>query len=216
VGLVACGTNPKPQVSATPPPAPPVQVAPAPPPPAPTPVVDPVATLIATSQRHFDAGESELKAGHLDKARESFDEAVEVLLESPYGARTDARMREHFDRLIDRINAYEVTALAQGDGFTEKKYEAAPIDEILKNATTFPAPVADAATMAAVKADFALYKTTQKLETPTTVFSRRDFAMGGMAFPVTSYKDIKTFYDKTKTGDDQPALLKVSAHAQGN
>src|SRR5436189_5619078 len=65
-------------------------------------------------------------------------------------------MREHFDRLIDRVNAYEVTALAQGDGFAEKKYEAAPIDEILKNATTFAAPAADAATMAAVKADLEL------------------------------------------------------------
>ena len=62
-------------------------------------------------------------------------------------------MREHFDRLIDRINAHEVTALAQGDGFAEKRYEAAPIDEILKNATTFAAPPADAATKAAVKAD---------------------------------------------------------------
>ena len=81
---------------------------------------------------------------------------MEVLLESPYGARTDARMREHFDRLIDRVNAHEVTALAQGDGFAEKKYEAAPIDEILKNATTFPAPVADDATKAAVKADLEL------------------------------------------------------------
>jgi peptidoglycan lytic transglycosylase D len=154
VGLVACGANPKPQAP-VPPPAPTVQVAtPLPAPPRPT--VDPVATLIATSQRHFDNGERELKAGHLDKARESFDLAVEVLLESPYGARTEARMREHFDRLIDRVNAYEVTALSQGDGFTEKNYEAAPIDEILKNATTFSAPAADAATKAAVKADFAL------------------------------------------------------------
>src|SRR4029450_5969166 len=80
-----------------------------------------------------------------------FDRAVAVLLDAPYGARTDARLREHFDRLIDRINAYEVTALAQG--LVEKTYEAAPIDELLKNATTFPAPVADAATQAAVKAD---------------------------------------------------------------
>ena len=70
-----------------------------------------------------------------------------MLLQAPYGARTDARMREHFDRLIDRVNAYEVTALAQGDGFSETKSEAAPIDEILKNATTFPAPVADAETV---------------------------------------------------------------------
>jgi membrane-bound lytic murein transglycosylase D len=155
VVLAACGPTPKLQVVPTPPPAPmkPAPQAPEPPKPA---VLDPVAALIASSQRHFDSGERELKAGHLDQARDSFDQAVEVLLESPYGARTDARLREHFDRLIDRINAYEVTALAQGDGFAEKKYEAAPIDEILKNATTFPAPAADAATKAAVAADLAL------------------------------------------------------------
>src|SRR6266545_4074885 len=155
VMVAACGANPKPQAPAAPPPARPVTVAPQPPAPA-KPPADPIAALIATSQRYFDTGERELKAGHLDKAREAFDQSVEVLLESPYGARTEPRMREHFDRLIDRINAYEVTALAQGDGFAEKKYEAAPIDEILKNATTFSAPAADAATMAAVKADLAL------------------------------------------------------------
>lgn len=67
-----------------------------------------------------------------------------------------------------------------------------------------------------VKLDFALYKTTQKLEAPGIVFSRRDMVMGGMAFPVTEYKVVKDFYDKVKTGDDQPALLKASTHAQGN
>src|SRR3954454_19864639 len=153
LALAACGGNPKPQVPATPP-APDKVVAAAPQPPAPAKMVpDPVASLIASSQNHFEAGETELKAGHLDKARQGFDRSVQVLLESPYGARTDARMRDHFDRLIDRINAYEVTALAQGDGFAEKKYEAAPIDELLKNATTFPAPDADAITKATVKAD---------------------------------------------------------------
>jgi membrane-bound lytic murein transglycosylase D len=155
LGLAACGANAKPQVTATPPPAP--AAAPAPEAPAPPKALaDPITTLIATSQRHFESGEREFKAGHLDKARQEFDQSVEVLLQSPYGARTDARMREHFDRLIDRVNAYEVTALAQGDGFSETKSEAAPIDEILKNATTFPAPVADDATKAAVKADLAL------------------------------------------------------------
>ena len=148
----ACGANPRPQVPATPPPAP--VVAPAPQPPVtPKPIADPVTTLIATSQGHFESGEAELKAGHLEKARQEFDRAVNVLLEAPYGARTDARLREHFDRLIDRVNAYEVTALAQGDGFAEKRYEAAPIDELLKSVTTFPAPAADAATQATVKAD---------------------------------------------------------------
>jgi membrane-bound lytic murein transglycosylase D len=113
-----------------------------------------VTTLIAKSQTHFEAGERELKMGHLDRAKVEFDRAVDVLLESPYGARTDARMREHFDRLVDRINAHEVSALAQGDGFAETKTEPASIDEILAIAT-FPRPDAAASTEAAVKADLA-------------------------------------------------------------
>ena len=150
--VVACGSNPKPQVTPAPAPAPaPVATAAQQPPVPPKALVDPVDALIHTSQTHFQSGEKELSAGHLDKARAEFDRAVAVLLEAPYGARTDTRLREHFDRLIDRINAHEVSALAQG--FAEQKYEAAPIDELLKNATTFPAPAADAATQAAVKAD---------------------------------------------------------------
>jgi membrane-bound lytic murein transglycosylase D len=143
----ACGSNPKPQ---TPAPAP----APAPVPPVQEPPVDPVTTLIDISQQHFLAGERELHLGHLERARIEFDRAVDVLLDSPYGARTEARLRAHFDRLVDRINAYEVTALAQGDGFAEKKYEPASIDELLKIAT-FPKPAADEATTEAVKADLA-------------------------------------------------------------
>jgi membrane-bound lytic murein transglycosylase D len=144
-----CGSNPKPQVQAAV--APPQHTVPrveVPPPP------DPIANLIATSQRHFEAGERELKVGHLEQARAEFDRAVDVMLESPYGARTDARMREHFDRLVDRINAYEVTALGQGDGFVESKYEPASIDELLKIAT-FPKPDAGAQTTEAVKQDLA-------------------------------------------------------------
>jgi membrane-bound lytic murein transglycosylase D len=145
----ACGWNPKPKAAQAPPPAKP---APAPAPVPQTP--DPVSTLIETSQRHFLAGERELHLGHLERARIEFDRAVEILLESPYGARTDARLREHFDRLVDRINAYEVTTLAQGDGFAEKKYEPASIDELLKIAT-FPKPAADLETTETVKADLA-------------------------------------------------------------
>ncbi len=154
--VAACGSNPKPQV-AKPQPAPAVKAperpAPRPTPP-PAPPVDPVASLIQTSQKHFDAGERELKMGHLERARAEFDRAVDVLLESPYGARTDARMREHFDRLVDRINAHEIGALEQGDGFAERKPEPASIDEILKIAT-FANADAGKATEDAVKADLA-------------------------------------------------------------
>lgn len=149
----ACSGKPRPQVTAkpvavTPPPAA------LPPPPPPQPPADPVVTLIGVSQKHFEDGERELKLGHLDRARIEFDRAVDVLLESPYGARTDSRMREHFDRLIDRISAHEVSALAKGDGFAEKKYEPAAIDELLKIAT-FPKPDADKETKQAVEEDLA-------------------------------------------------------------
>ena len=152
IGLVftaACGSHtPKAQTPkatpSIPPPAPPVT-----PPPPP---VDPISALITTSQQHYDAGERELKVGHLDRARSEFDRALDVLLESPYGARTEPRLRAHFDRLVDRINAHEMTSLAQGDGFAEKKDEPASIDELLKIAT-FPKPPAGAETAAVVRAD---------------------------------------------------------------
>ena len=148
VTAAGCGGNAKPQVQPDPVPA--AQPAPA----DPLPVPDPIDDLIATSQKHFEAGERELNLGHLQRARTEFDRSVDVMLESPYGARTDARMREHFDRLVDRINAHEVTALGQGDGFVEKKYEPASIDELLKIAT-FPKPDADPQTTEAVKQDLA-------------------------------------------------------------
>lgn len=104
------------------------------------PPADPVLLLIAESDEHFKAGQRELDAGHVEAARQEFDLAVNLLIESQYGGRTEPRIREHFDRLVDRISTYEVKALAEGDGFTEKKYEPASIDELLAvSATLVPA-----------------------------------------------------------------------------
>jgi len=144
--VTACGSSLKtqrPQIKPSPTPA---IVAPAVltpgPAAAPTPE-DPVVTLIAASERAFQAGQRELEQGHVEAAKQEFNHAVDLLLESPYGARTEPRIREHFDRLVDRISTYEVRALAAGDGFTEKKYEPASIDELLaQSATLGSAPTA--------------------------------------------------------------------------
>jgi membrane-bound lytic murein transglycosylase D len=98
--------------------------------------------LIATSDRHFVAGQAELEQGHFEAAKQEFNRAVDVLLESRYGARTEPSIREYFDRLVDRISTYEVRALAAGDGFTEKRYESASIDDLLALSTTFGTPLA--------------------------------------------------------------------------
>ena len=102
--------------------------------------VDPIQELLAAADRHFEAGRSELTLGHLARAKARFNQALDVLLESPQGARTDTRVREHFDRLVDRIAALELTALATGDGFTERTAEPATIDQLLAISTFDTAP----------------------------------------------------------------------------
>jgi membrane-bound lytic murein transglycosylase D len=100
---------------------------------------DPTDALIAVSEEHFNAGQRELREGHLEAARTAFDQAVQVLLDSPGGARATPRLGEHLDRLVDRISGLELTALAQADGFAENAAEPASIDQLLA-ISTFEAP----------------------------------------------------------------------------
>jgi membrane-bound lytic murein transglycosylase D len=156
IAAAACSGNPRPQVSAAPPT----------PTPAPTPATtvttsvefqpaDPIEALIAESDRLFALGTRELALGHLVQARDAFDRSLDVLLEAPGGARTEARVRTHFDRLVDRIAAQEALALQTGDGFTEKPSEPAVIDELLEVATFAPSMTPDKSVEAAVQADLA-------------------------------------------------------------
>lgn len=137
----AAQTAPQPPTTAAPPPA--VATAPA---------ADPVTQLLADADKLFASGQQELALGHLERAKSEFNRSLSVLLESSQGARSDARIREHFDRLVDRISALELNALATGDGFTEQRSEPASIDELLK-LDTLNAPDATAATTEAVQAD---------------------------------------------------------------
>lgn len=158
--ISGCISTPKPM---------PVQVAPAAPQPA-TPVAaqepkpDPVAILIAASEQHFAEGQKELALGHLERAKTAFNLALDALLESPDGARANPRLREHFDRLVDRISVLEQAALATGDGFSETKSEPAVIDELLA-VETFESTTPKPATAEAVQAD--LEATSHDIPIPT-------------------------------------------------
>lgn len=145
-----CATNQKWATAPQPAPAPVVEQSPAPPP---APKSDPIADLIAQSDQYFETGRKELEAGHLETAKTAFDRSLEVLLEWPGGARSEPRIREHYDRLVERISAYEVTALAQGDGFAEKASEPASIDELLAISTFEPPPAASKETEQTVAED---------------------------------------------------------------
>ena len=46
--------------------------------------------------------------------------------------------------------------------------------------------------------------------------SQRDFVLGDMVIPVTEYKQLKAFYDKVKSLDDEQAVLRMGASAKIN
>jgi membrane-bound lytic murein transglycosylase D len=99
---------------------------------APTPaelMPDPVAELIAQVEKEYQIGEDNYTAGHLEAAKENFDRAFNLLLGSALDVRSDDRLQQEFDRILDGANGLELQALHEGDGFTQQKSEPAPIDE---------------------------------------------------------------------------------------
>ena len=97
---------------------------------------DPVESLLAKVRQEYQDGQSEYAAGHLEAARAHFDRAFDLLLSGPVNARSDHRLEEEFERIVEGVNRLELEALKQGDGFTEQRSEPAPIDEA--NSVTFP------------------------------------------------------------------------------
>ena len=97
---------------------------------------DPAAATIAEAEKAYNAGLDDYKAGHLDSAKQDFNQAVDVLMQGPVDIKSDERLQNEFDKVTEEINKLEMTAFKEGDGFTEQNSEPAPIDEA--NSVTFP------------------------------------------------------------------------------
>src|ERR1700722_12314585 len=90
---------------------------------------DPVAAVIANVEKEYQAGQDNYNAGHLEAAKQDFAQDFNQLLGSGFDLRSDDRLEQELDRILDGINGLELAALQQGDGFAEQKSEPAPIDE---------------------------------------------------------------------------------------
>jgi membrane-bound lytic murein transglycosylase D len=142
-GLTACEPTKTGKSTATPPPqavAPTAAKSAAADPPAaqekPPAKTDPVPDLIAQVDKQYQSGEANYRAGHLDQAKSDFDQAFNLLLSYPAGVKSDDRLEDEFDKIVEAVNNLEMQALKQGDGFAAQSSEPAPIDEA--NAVTFP------------------------------------------------------------------------------
>ncbi|HTK95613.1 MAG TPA: LysM peptidoglycan-binding domain-containing protein [Terriglobales bacterium] len=100
------------------------------------PAADPVPAILAAVEKEYNAGKADYAAGHLEAAKQDFDRAVNLLLQSPVPVKSDGRLQNEYDRVVEGVNELEMAALKQGDGFSEQKSEPAPIDEA--NEVTFP------------------------------------------------------------------------------
>jgi membrane-bound lytic murein transglycosylase D len=67
-----------------------------------------VAQIIAQSETYFKEGEIHLKARELEQARQKFDKAVDVILESGLDVQGYPRLRTHYLELVERVFRLEV------------------------------------------------------------------------------------------------------------
>jgi peptidoglycan lytic transglycosylase D len=86
--------------------------------------------IVAESQAAFNAGELDFQAGHLVKAREEFDEALDGLLASGFDVEGDSRLNNLYKHIVETVSQDELNAFRDGDGFREQKPTPAAIDEI--------------------------------------------------------------------------------------
>jgi len=99
---------------------------------------DPIDLSILEAQRRFQQGEDLYNQGFLKRAKEEFDGAIDLILENAGVYPKEPRLQHELVELVARVNAMELAALREGDGFTDQAGEHAAIDD-LEHVETFPA-----------------------------------------------------------------------------
>jgi membrane-bound lytic murein transglycosylase D len=90
--------------------------------------------LISQVERTFKSGEAHYRKGQLTQAKTDFDSAVDMMLASGLDIKADDQLNDEFNRVLDAVNALELEALKQGNGFAPA-VEPTPAD--VANDVTF-------------------------------------------------------------------------------
>jgi peptidoglycan lytic transglycosylase D len=86
-----------------------------------------VSQLIALVEKAFAAGQADYRKGQLPEAKVEFDRAVDLMLSSGIDIKSTPALQDEFDHVVDAVNAMEMAALKQGNGFAPS-VEPAPAD----------------------------------------------------------------------------------------
>lgn len=110
--------------------------------------------IIENSTLHFQSAEANFRNGNFDRARRDYDRALDAILESGVDIRSDARLQQHYQGLIDQIYQRQMTlmvvapassgAISPADstnsannanndkGFGQQPFTPSPLDELTK------------------------------------------------------------------------------------
>jgi membrane-bound lytic murein transglycosylase D len=91
--------------------------------------------VISAAQNDYESGMRNYHAGDLAAAKRDFDKAVDTMLSSGVDLKTSPSLSDQFEHIVDAVNALEMDALKQGNGF------AAPMEQTpvgVANDVTFP------------------------------------------------------------------------------
>ena len=95
-----------------------------------------VESRIVRAQDHFEAGKRLYQQGEVERAREEFDRAIDMLLAAPANLPDRQRLERRLDQMADAIYRYDLEGLGAGAPQQEVVYDKSPLDSILE--MTFP------------------------------------------------------------------------------
>jgi len=188
--------------------APPIEQATPPPQPAPTQTPAQVQAqhrvqqLIAQVERTFLSGESHYRKGQLALAKADFDSAVDMMLASGLDIKADPQLDDEFNRILDAVNALEMEALKQGNGFAPN-VEPSPAD--VANDVTFEV---DPNLVAKAKAELA----TTKSDLPLVI---NDYVAGFINFFANSQRGHNTLMHSFQRAGRYKAMIQRVLSEEG-
>src|SRR5262245_18261130 len=72
--------------------------------------------VIERSNSYFQSAEVNFKDGNFDKARREYDKAVDIVLEAGIDVRSDARLQQHYQNLVEQIFQRQMTLMVAVPG----------------------------------------------------------------------------------------------------
>src|SRR4030095_11046397 len=98
---------------------------------------DPIELTILQARMRFEKGEELYGQGFLKRAKDEFNSAIDLILETAFDHPNELRLQKELMELVSRVHSMELAAPREGDGFTDQTNKPAVIDD-LENVERFP------------------------------------------------------------------------------